>query len=487
MDIQKKYKVLLLTGGGILSEQLSTSINRLKNDDSVISSDSEIEVLTECDNDGEIDVFVGIGGDEAKEARCRSQEAKKPALLCDIGCSQKESYDPATVPYTWGLFSKNNKEMEKDFLKHYNLSFVYAANENLLDYVAPLVFHLLEEFSYHSKYNTDFGYKKQAEFIHEFTQFYLDKMKQLVNAKGFVRDDIKGDFYHIIYRYRPKNANEPFKSIDGRDYDFIIEYHRGKPSEGIYYGVKGEVQKGDLEKQCEQFRQEWPCIFMKEHKDRENLTDLQKVTTDILNDTFLWKDFLKCYKPTDNFNKKRYWLFWITLNDDEDIISVARLAVKLMSRTFKYYLWGNDSYVDREKKDEETEQKKGRGRPKKTDKRNDNYLRIPYFSNEAYTKLCDSYDDGRKKTIIKNWIEKLKNKEIIKKDRMYEKCYRLQEIDWNVFIDNYVKSSNNDKGIKSPFEKSCDDTKKGRYHYDLLVRLFLPKDGIRMLGNDRPK
>ncbi|MGN1132617.1 MAG: hypothetical protein ACI4RL_06885, partial [Ruminococcus sp.] len=196
MDNQKEknYKVLLLTekGDGIESKQLCDSINRLKNDDSVISSASEIKVLTECDNDGEIDVFVGIGGDKAKEARCRAQKAKKPALLCDIGCSKDESYDPATVPYTWGLFNKNNKRMERAFLTHYNLSFVYdAANENLLDYVAPLVFHLLEEFSYHSKYNTNFGYKKQAEFIHEFTQFYLNKMKQLVGADGFVRDDIK--------------------------------------------------------------------------------------------------------------------------------------------------------------------------------------------------------------------------------------------------------------------------------------------------------
>ena len=493
--MRMEYKVLLLAEGfdGLKPEQLRDSINGLRNQNSVISSDSEIEVLTECNNDAEIDVFVGKG-DRSKEARHRAQEAKKPALLCDIDCSQVESYDATTVSYTWGLFGKNYKEKERAFLKHYNLSFVYdAGTQNLMGYVAPLVFHQLEEFSYHSKYNTNFGYKKQAEFVHEFTQFYLDKMKQLVDAEHFVRDDIEGDFYHIIYRYRPDNANQPFKSIDGRDYDFVIEYHRGKPSEGIYYGVKGEVQEEDkLNNQCEIFRKEWPCIFMKEHKDREGcLTDLQKATTDILNDTFLWKDFLRCFKPTDNFNKKRYWLFWITLNDDEDIISVARLAVKLMSRTFNKYLWDKDNatYVDREKKIEE---KKERGRPKQMDKRNDNYLRIPYFSDEAYNKLCGLYNEGT----IDGWITKLVEKKIIERDEMYERCYRLKPIDigWNDFIDKYVKTSNNEQNISSPFtteaeEKAVYLKKKVKvvYHYELLVRLFLPTDGIRIMGNDRPK
>ena len=469
-----KYKVLLLSKGIDLSEFDLDKIKNKRIEDSVISSTATIEVLTSDDGSEDIDVFVGIG-DKAEEARCRAQKAKKPSLLCDMDCSKADLKDiDATIPYTWGLFSKNNKIKEKAFLKHFNLSFVYDDAEDIMDYIASLVFHMLEEFSYHSKYNKDIGYKKQAEFIHEFTQFYLDKMKKLVAAEGFVREDIKDDFYHIIYRYRPKDSNKPFHSIDGRDYDFVIEYHRGKPSEGIYYGIKGEVTSGDLEEQCEKFRKEWPNIFMKEHKNRNSLSDLQKATTDILNDTFLWKDFLKCFKPTDNFSKRRYWLFWITLNDDEDVISVAALAVKLISKSFAEYLWNDTVFVDRE-----NEKRKGRGRPKKWDKKNI-YLRIPYFSNEAYDKLCEAYYGERE--VIEEWIEKLETNEIIRKENLYEKCYRLN-IDSKDFIHDYVKKSSNNENIKSPF--IIVKQKKKMYYYDLLDRLFLQKEGNRSIGDYR--
>ena len=469
-----KYKVLLLSKGIDLSEFDLDKIKNKRIEDSVISSTATIEVLTSDDGSEDIDVFVGIG-DKAEEARCRAQKAKKPSLLCDMDCSKADLKDiDATIPYTWGLFCKNNKDKEKAFLKHFNLSFVYDDAEDIMDYIASLVFHMLEEFSYHSKYNKDIGYKKQTEFIHEFTQFYLDKMKKLVEAEGFVREDIKDDFYHIIYRYRPTDSNKPFHSIDGRDYDFVIEYHRGKPSEGIYYGIKGEVTSGDLEEQCEKFRKEWPNIFMKEHKNRNSLSDLQKATTDILNDTFLWKDFLKCLKPTDNFSKRRYWLFWITLNDDEDVISVAALAVKLISKSFAEYLWNDTVFVDRE-----NEKRKGRGRPKKWDKK-DIYLRIPYFSNEAYDKLCEAYYGERE--VIEEWIEKLETNEIIRKENLYEKCYRLN-IDSKVFIHDYVKKSSNNENIKSPF--IIVKQKKKMYYYDLLDRLFLQKDGNRSIGDYR--
>ena len=167
-----KYKVLILSKGIDFPESDLDKIKNKRIEDSVISSTDTIEVLTSDDGSEDIDVFVGIG-DKAEEARCRAQKANKPSLLCDMDCSKADLKDiDATIPYTWGLFSKNNKDKEKAFLKHFNLSFVYEdSKDNMMDYIASLVFHMLEEFSYHSKYNKDIGYKKQAEFIHEFTQF----------------------------------------------------------------------------------------------------------------------------------------------------------------------------------------------------------------------------------------------------------------------------------------------------------------------------
>ena len=482
-----KYTILLSPdslkeSSDSLKVSLAEELNNLKNDDSVINKEDEISVITDYKEMTDFDVYVGIG-DIAEETFMCLQENMKPALLCDIDCSKLEGViategdivNPKAIPCTWGLFSRGNKDKERSFLKRFNLSFVYNEGaDKVKDYIAPLVFRMLEEFSFHSKYSDNFAYKKQAEFVHEFTQFYLDKMKKLTEAEGFVREDIKGDFNHIIYRYRPGGAEKPFRSVDGRDYDFVIEYHRNKPSEGIYYGVKGEVASGDLEEQCKKFRKEWPNIFMKEHKNRDSLSDLQKATTDILNDTFLWKDFLKCFKPTDNFSQKRYWLFWITLNDDEDVNSVAALAVKLISKSFEEYLWKKTDFVDRE-----NEKHKGRGRPKKWDKK-DNYLRIPYFSNEAYNKLCEAYYGERGK--IEEWIEKLETNEIMRKEKLYEKCYRLN-IDSKDFICKYVKSSCNNENIESPFK--IIKRKKEIYYYDFLDRLFLQKDGNRSIGDYR--
>ena len=482
-----KYTILLSPdslkeSSDSLKESLAEELNNLKNDDSVINKEDEISVITDYKEMTDFDVYVGIG-DIAVETFMCLQENMKPTLLCDIDCSmldgliatEEDHSQPKTIPCTWGLFSRGNEDKERSFLKRFNLSFVYNEGaDKVKDYIAPLVFRMLEEFSFHSKYSDNFAYKKQAEFVHEFTQFYLDKMKKLTEAEGFVREDIKGDFNHIIYRYRPGGAGKPFRSVDGRDYDFVIEYHRNKPSEGIYYGVKGEVCSGNLEEQCKKFRKEWPNIFMKEHKNRDSLSDLQKATTDILNDTFLWKDFLKCFKPTDNFSQKRYWLFWITLNDDEDVNSVAALAVKLISKSFEEYLWKKTDFVDRE-----NEKHKGRGRPKKWDKK-DNYLRIPYFSNEAYNKLCEAYYGERGK--IEEWIEKLETNEIIRKEELYEKCYRLN-IDSKDFICKYVKSSCNNENIESPFK--IIKRKKEIYYYDFLDRLFLQKDGNRSIGDYR--
>ena len=477
-----KYTILLSSDS--LKESLAEELNNLKNDDSVINKEDEISVITDYKEMTDFDVYVGIG-DIAEETFMCLQENTKPALICDIDCSMLEGViategdevNPKAIPCTWGLFSRGNEDKERSFLKRFNLSFVYNEGaDKVKDYIAPIVFRMLEEFSFHSKYSDNFAYKKQAEFVHEFTQFYLDKMKKLTEAEGFVREDIKGDFNHIIYRYRPDGAEKPFRSVDGRDYDFVIEYHRNKPSEGIYYGVKGEVASGDLEEQCGKFCKEWPNIFMKEHKNRDSLSDLQKATTDILNDTFLWKDFLKCFKPTDNFSQKRYWLFWITLNDDEDVISVAALAVKLISKSFEEYLWKKTDFVDRE-----NEKRKGRGRPKKWDKK-DNYLRIPYFSNEAYEKLCEAYY-GERET-IEEWIEMLETNKIIRKENLYEKCYRLN-IDSKDFICKYVKSSCNNENIESPFK--IIKRKKKMYYYDLLDRLFLQKDGNRSIGDYRTK
>lgn len=419
-----EYKIFLSRDANHNKEDLEVALNelKLKHKDSVITKKDKISVVTEYSTD--IDVFVG-----GMEAWTQTKENHKPVLLCDIDCSKIKEIKDCTIPYTWGLFSSENKENEKKFLEYYNLSFIYGNKANVIkDYIAPLVFCMLEEFSFHDKYNKEgFGYKKQAEFIHEFTQFYLDKMKELAGMADFVRDDIKDDFYHIIYKYRPEDENKPFYSIDGRDYDFVIEYHRGKPSEGIYYGIKGEVKEGevkegDLEGQCEKFREEWPNIFMKkketllkEYKRKESDKfwgyNFQLELTEILNNTFPWKDYLKCYKPTDNMWEKRYWLFWVTLNDDEDINRVAARAVRLMAKTFKRCIMKRELYES--PKEINTNE---------CDNDQDTYFTIESFDN--FRGKMGKNKDGRNNGDM--LIKKLEEEKCIFKDERYEMCYRCK-------------------------------------------------------------
>ena len=468
-----KYKVLLLSKGMDLSE---SDLNKIKNkriEDSVISSTDTIEVLTSDDGSEDIDVFVGIG-DKAEEARCRAQKANKPSLICDMDCNKADLKDiDVTIPYTWGLFSKNNKDKEKAFLKHFNLSFVYDDAEDIMDYIASLVFHMLEEFSYHSKNNPKIEYKKQAEFIHEFTQFYLDKMKQLVAAEGFVREDIKDDFYHIIYRYRPKDSNKPFRSIDGRDYDFVIEYHRGKPSEGIYYGIKGEVTSGDLEEQCEKFHKEWPNIFMMDKSKLQKIYDesrgkdifwgynFQLELTEILNNTFPWKDYLKCYKPTDNIWKNRYWLFWVTLNDDEDIVNVAARAVKLMAKTFERCMIMNEyNRLYEAPQDKKSADKSAA-------------YQITSFTEDSYKRFLKKMgNDDSGNSYGEMLIEKLIDEKYVFEDGRYEKCYRCNKDNRKIKKKlNDINKGKEQSQILFPYYKG--DIRK--IPWGDIDRMFLPK------------
>ena len=84
----REYNILLLSEDtGVSASDIEGKIKELRSDDSVITSDDTITVLTSSDAGIGIDVLVGIG-DKAEEARLRAQTAGKPALLCDINCPQ---------------------------------------------------------------------------------------------------------------------------------------------------------------------------------------------------------------------------------------------------------------------------------------------------------------------------------------------------------------------------------------------------------------
>ena len=139
--------------------------------------------------------------------------------------------------------------------------------------------------------------------------------------------------------------------------------------------------------------------------------NFQLELTEILNNTFPWKDYLKCYKPTDNIWKNRYWLFWVALNDDEDIVKVAARAVKLMAKTYDRCMNVNhDKYK------------------KPNAKKNDSkapMLQMTSFTIEAFKELEKKILKGTKGENINDFIMKLQACELIEDEERYECCYIL--------------------------------------------------------------
>lgn len=316
--------------------------------------------------------------------------------------------------FVWGIFGEQDKltiveesgvkrnKHERLFLKHYSLSFHFPGGhtptyEETKTHHVPLAACLIREFAYYRRKQQegesmeDKRHRLGVEYTHEFSQFYIAKMAQLAEAKDFYRCDIEGDNDHIIYRYRPEGKDTPYYvNADGSVmYDFLIEYHRGKPSEGIYYGCKAEILHGDMENHAEGLRQLWPNIFL---KGKENCNPLQRELTEILNNTFQWKDFFKCYKPTDNIREQRYWLFWVTLCDDEDINDVAAVATKLMAMAFGRQFRGECTDME-----DTVKQKKGKGRPSKSveERFNSTSRQNTHYTEAAYRRLVDKLGEGR--------------------------------------------------------------------------------------------
>lgn len=180
--------------------------------------------------------------------------------------------------------------------------------------------------------------------------------------------------------------------------------------------------------------------------------NFQLELTEILNNTFPWKDYLKCYKPTDNIWKNRYWLFWVTLNDDEDIVKVAARAVKLMTKTFERCIVNHNEYKKPEAKKNDSKAP---------------MLQMTSFTNEAFEELTTKILEGTKGKTINDFIMKLKTCKLIVDEERYECCYILS-------------GKQNIGSFAQKVESIImDDFAVSRVPWGVLDRIFLPHNLIR--------
>ena len=142
--------------------------------------------------------------------------------------------------------------------------------------------------------------------------------------------------------------------------------------------------------------------------------------------------------------EQRYWLFWVTLNDDEDIVNVATRAVKLIAKTFKRCMNMNahDRFFEAPKG-----KTNGCADSQKT-----------YFTEDSYERFIKKMEyDGSGKSYGEMLIDKLEKERYVFIDDRYEKCYRCKKTNKAIKEKlNDIKDGKEGKEIKFPCSKSND-------------------------------
>lgn len=306
-------------------------------------------------------------------------------------------------------------------------------------------------------------YALRLQYTAEASKFYRKKMMGLIERdkhelRGYIpdgKDGIRSELpATLMYRI------DTLKSADGhRLYEFLIEYDTDTPAEGIYYGCRGITVDGyDHVQEIEQFRQEREIV----------LPEMCR----ILNNTFPLKDFSHRFKLPDNADDDTYWLFWITLNEEEDIKKVGVTATTIIRNVFRRYLNG--------------ETLPGGKLPEKS------FEKSPiYFTNETYRALIDriQYERGKKiidyqktakaRELFERFIVGAEHMRLIARDPNYECAWRMQRedrVDFGRMMYAFFEYLyNNDLIYKAYKENDYHET--FQVPWTALIKVFLDIDG----------
>jgi len=292
------------------------------------------------------------------------------------------------------------------------------------------------------------------KFIAEASAFYEKKMLELGTREELHAAVPCVDLpNHLCYNY-----GSLFSADGHREYQFLIEYHTRKPSEGIYYGCRGITLEGhDHIEEIKQFR-----------------LDLENVKAElctVLNNTFPNKDFSHRFKITDNANDQTYWLFWISLGEGEDIKNVGVRAIKIIKDVFGRYLKGEEfvpKTMPSKKIDDEIAF---------TERCYQELIRKIKFTksgNDPKTKIS--------RRLFELFIESAENERFIVRNDCYEKAWQTQlsNIDFARMFDSLFEYLN--KNEVEGFDKKKND-KKLSISWASIDKVFLNKDGLAFNGD----
>lgn len=302
---------------------------------------------------------------------------------------------------------------------------------------------------------------RREELTAEFSELYEAKMMELPQKQeGNTNQpylETEGSVpglhlpNHMMYRIKPLHSDNGH-----RLYEFLIEYNRKKPSEGIYYGCRGITIEGfDHDNEIKIFREEWEKMM--------------GIVCTVLNNTFPEKDFSRRFKKPDNANTNTYWLFWISLQEDEDINEVGVVAIKKIRDVFEKYINNEIAQEDLSKTLPEKQ------------------LDIKTaFKENNYDDLLKAYENPE---LFKSFIMAAENKGWIKKDSLYEKAWRfigggIDEFgkDRNQNIDFYCLMSQLKEKLKAKKKKVERDVPWAE-----IEGVFLDHNGIAFVNLRRQK
>lgn len=233
----------------------------------------------------------------------------------------------------------------------------------------------------------------------------------------FRRDDTYNGInapYYIMYKLEPVEH-------DGLVYEFLVEYQIGDPNTGIYFGCKmlnrdvmTHFKNGDIA-MATQLTQK-----MVNRADKEWRIHLKNAVAVVLNNSYPDKEFHLRFCHSDNANDGTYWPFWIRLNEEEDIVTVAANAVKLIKNIHLTHFSVNDVLPSAHPKLDDTSGKHT-GRKKSASN-------ARYFSNAAYHECRILHSTDKDTSYLDDIIKELCNsKTISRSEDIYECAYIINE------------------------------------------------------------
>lgn len=303
-------------------------------------------------------------------------------------------------------------------------------------------------------------------------QHFIGEIEELKYNGEYVRDDTYDRYHkkvtgnHITYKYKVMPSSKNPMRIISKDgslaYEFLIEFDKQDFGYGIYFGCRCLILKGDFAVKSAYLKREWEIV--------------KPSVIKVLNDTFQGKEFSERFYAAQENGTIAIWPFWMTLSEGEDI-TVASLAIKLISLTYKCYIKTKALLVE----------SKHNRKSKKNERVNEKW-----FTNESFDLIHNKLNDIKQWEPFDDFLKLAEKNHVISSVTQYEKCYRfnnLNKVEVTYFIRSLVGMETTNKdypyygpSINMPLLHLETRQREKNEYWSYFSPIFVDKD-YKPLGN----